>query len=199
TNGNRDGNNSGDNNGNRDGSNSGDNNGNRDGSNNGDTNGNRDGNNSGDNNGNRDGSDDDGAMKTYNFKINLKSVKSMMNQRDQWGDLLAQRVNNLFFDFNQWELKPESTYELDRLVRFLETNPDIRIVIAAHTDDVGTDEYNVELSRKRALSVVADLIKKGINKTRLESIGFGESRPEVPNDSEENRARNRRVEFRIAE
>ncbi len=123
----------------------------------------------------------------------------MTNERDQWGDLLAQRVNNIFFDFNAWELKSESTYELDRLTRFLKTNPDIRIVIAAHTDDVGTDEYNLELSRKRAMAVVSALVTNGVKKSRLESIGYGESRPEVSNDSEENRARNRRVEFRIAE
>ncbi|MFZ1729691.1 MAG: OmpA family protein, partial [Bacteroidota bacterium] len=204
---NNNGNRNGDNSGNRDGNNNGDNSGNRDGNNNGDNNGNRNGNrdgnnngdNNGDNNGNRNGSDDDGGIANYNFKINLKSVESMTNQRDKWGDLLAQRVNNIFFDFNQWELKPESTYELDRLVRFLTTNPSIGIVIAAHTDDVGTDEYNIELSRKRALAVVDDLIKKGVDKSRLESIGYGEARPEVPNDSDENRARNRRVEFRIAE
>ncbi len=123
----------------------------------------------------------------------------MMNRRDKWGDLLAQRVNNIFFDFNKWDLKPASYFELNRLVRFLETNPEIAIVIAAHTDNVGTEEYNIDLSKKRAGSVLEYLVGKGIDPGRLESIGYGESRPEVPNDTEENRARNRRVEFRIAE
>ncbi|MDX9759944.1 MAG: OmpA family protein [Bacteroidota bacterium] len=129
----------------------------------------------------------------------LKSVRSMQTRRDQWGDLLAQRVNNIFFDFAKWDLRPESNFELARLVRFLETNPTLRIVIAAHTDDIGSDDYNLDLSRKRARSVVDYLVVNGVAADRLEAIGYGESRPEVPNDSEEQRERNRRVEFRIAE
>jgi outer membrane protein OmpA-like peptidoglycan-associated protein len=123
----------------------------------------------------------------------------MQTRRDQWGDLLAQRVNNIFFDFAKWDLRPESNFELARLVRFLETNPTLRIVIAAHTDDIGSDDYNLDLSRKRARSVVDYLVVNGVAADRLEAIGYGESRPEVPNDSEEQRERNRRVEFRIAE
>jgi outer membrane protein OmpA-like peptidoglycan-associated protein len=123
----------------------------------------------------------------------------MKTRRDKWGDLLAQRVNNIFFDFAKWDLKPESSFELARLVRFLETNPELRIIVAAHTDDIGSDEYNVDLSHKRAGSVVEFLVANGVSDKRLESVGYGESRPEVPNDTEENRARNRRVEFRVAE
>ncbi|MBE0644163.1 MAG: OmpA family protein, partial [Bacteroidetes bacterium] len=173
-------------NGNNDGSNR---NGNNDGSN---RNGNNDGN-------NRNGNGDSDGTRNFSHNFRLKSIDNMMNQRDKWGDLLAQRVNTIFFDFNKWDLKPESFFELDRLVRFLASNPQIRIVIAAHTDDVGNDEYNFDLSRKRALSVVNHLVQKGVDPSRLESVGYGETRPEVPNDSDENRARNRRVEFRIAE
>ncbi|MBN1448984.1 MAG: OmpA family protein, partial [Bacteroidetes bacterium] len=145
--------------------------------------------------------DDDSDMRRVQRNFTLKNVDDLLdpNKRDRWGDLLAQRVNNIFFDFNKWDLKPASSFELDRLVRFLESNPAIRIVIAAHTDDIGTDEYNLDLSKKRARSVVDYLVNKGIESKRLESIGYGESRPEVPNNTEENRARNRRVEFRIAE
>jgi outer membrane protein OmpA-like peptidoglycan-associated protein/Tol biopolymer transport system component len=144
------------------------------------------------------GNDDSGSRRVgHNFV--LKSVDDMMNKRDKWGDLLAQRVNNIFFDFNKWDLKPASFFELDRLVRFLESNPAIRIVVAAHTDDIGTEEYNVSLSNKRANSVVTYLSEHGIAATRLEGKGYGEARPVAPNDTEENRALNRRVEFRIAE
>jgi outer membrane protein OmpA-like peptidoglycan-associated protein len=147
----------------------------------------------------RDGSGDGDGTRNFTVDFNLKSVENMKNRRDKWGDLLAQRVNSIFFDFDRWDLKPESFYELQRLMRFLESNPEIRIVIAAHTDDKGTDEYNIDLSNKRARAVVDYLVSSGTKKSRLESRGYGESRPEVPNDTDENRARNRRVEFRLAE
>ncbi|MDH7515027.1 MAG: OmpA family protein [Bacteroidota bacterium] len=139
------------------------------------------------------------SARLYNLDIAMTSVEGMRSKRDKYGDLLSQRLNNIFFDFAKWDLKPESYQELDRLVRFLESNPDIRIEICGHTDDVGSDEFNMELSKKRAESVVAYLRSKKIPATRLIAKGFGETRPEVPNDSEENRARNRRVEFKIAE
>jgi OmpA-OmpF porin, OOP family len=123
----------------------------------------------------------------------------MRSKRDKWGDLLAQGLNNIFFDFDRWDLRPESYFEIDRLVRFLQQHPELRIVLAAHTDDVGSEQYNLDLSNKRARSVLNYLVSKGIANNRLESRGYGEIRPAVPNDSEENRAKNRRVEFRLAE
>ncbi|MCZ7557601.1 MAG: OmpA family protein [Bacteroidia bacterium] len=146
---------------------------------------------------NRDGRD--GSGRSFSFNFDLKSVESMRSKRDKWGDLLAQGLNNIFFDFNKWDLRPESYFEIDRLLRFLELHPDLRIVIAAHTDDIGTEDYNFDLSNKRARSVMDYLIRKNIDRSRLEFLGYGESRPAVPNDSEENRAKNRRVEFRLAE
>jgi outer membrane protein OmpA-like peptidoglycan-associated protein len=148
---------------------------------------------------NGDGRNDDGGVRNLTFNFELKSVESMRSKRDKWGDLLAQGLNNIFFDFNKWDLKPESFFEIDRLARFLEINPDLRIVIAAHTDDIGSDEYNFDLSNKRARSVMDYLIQKKIDRSRLEHLGYGESRPAVPNDSDDNRAKNRRVEFRLAE
>ena len=135
----------------------------------------------------------------FKIPVMMASLEGMKSKRDQWGDLLAQRVNNVFFDFGKWELKPESSQELDRLARFLATNPEIRIQLGAHTDDVGSDVFNMDLSLKRAQSVVDYLISHGTANARLVAKGYGKTRPEVPNDTEENRARNRRVEFRIAE
>ena len=77
------------------------------------------------------------------------------------------------------------------------SNPEVRILLAAHTDDIGGANYNIKLSQKRAESVKNYLVKQGIAIDRLESEGFGMNEPLVPNDSEENRAKNRRVEFRI--
>jgi outer membrane protein OmpA-like peptidoglycan-associated protein len=81
----------------------------------------------------------------------------------------------------------------------MKENPDIRIEISAHTDDVGSQEYNARLSDKRAASVVTFLTKNDIFKDRLQAKGYGKLQPLVPNDSAENRAKNRRVEIRIIE
>jgi outer membrane protein OmpA-like peptidoglycan-associated protein len=107
------------------------------------------------------------------------------------------RLNNLFFEFNKSALKSESYAELDRLHAILLSNPDMKIEIGGHTDDVGSDDYNMNLSRERANSVITYLVGKGIAQERLTSKGYGESKPEVPNTNDENRTVNRRVEFKI--
>ncbi|HSZ72768.1 MAG TPA: OmpA family protein, partial [Cytophagaceae bacterium] len=106
-------------------------------------------------------------------------------------------LNNLFFDFDSSSLTKESELELERVIELLNTNPTMTVEISAHTDDKGSDEYNAKLSQHRAESVVRFLTQKGINKERMLAKGYGESTPSVPNDTEENRAKNRRVEFKI--
>lgn len=106
-------------------------------------------------------------------------------------------LNNVFFDFDKSDLKSESFVELDKLVEILQKNPSIKIEISGHTDDKGELDYNQKLSQQRAESVLQYLVKKGIDKTRLVAKGYGESKPIVPNDSEENKAKNRRTEVRI--
>ena len=76
-------------------------------------------------------------------------------------------------------------------------NPTITIEIAAHTDDVGNEEYNFKLSERRDKSVIVYLNKKGIANTRFAPKGYGKSKPLIPNDTEEGRALNRRVELII--
>jgi outer membrane protein OmpA-like peptidoglycan-associated protein len=107
------------------------------------------------------------------------------------------RLNNIFFDLNKSDIKDESAEELNRLVEFMSQNKSVSIEIGGHTDDQGSDAYNATLSNQRAESVVNYLIGKGIEKTRLTYKGYGESKPVVKNDSDENRAFNRRVEFTI--
>ena len=92
---------------------------------------------------------------------------------------------------------PESFNELDRLYEILKDNPKISIEIGGHTDDQGSEQYNQKLSESRAQSVINYLIEKGINKSRLTAVGYGKAAPVVPNDSDENRAYNRRVEFKV--
>ncbi len=103
----------------------------------------------------------------------------------------------IFFDFDKAELKPESRAELQRVVAFLKAHPQIRIRIEGHTDDVGDEQYNLELSKRRAEAVRRYLIDHGIDPSRIEAVGYGETRPLVPNTSEAARAKNRRVEMHI--
>lgn len=107
------------------------------------------------------------------------------------------RLNNLFFDFDSASLTKESELELDRVINMMKTNAAMQVEIAAHTDDMGSDAYNLKLSQMRAESVVTYLTLHGIIASRLVAKGYGESVPSVSNDTEENRAKNRRVEFKI--
>lgn len=111
---------------------------------------------------------------------------------------LSSILRNIYFDFDKYTLKQQSFTELNKLDRMLRENPNMRIEIAGHTDFIGSDQYNVQLSEKRAGSVVGFLINKGISPTRLETKGYGKSRPIASNDDEEDgRELNRRVEFKI--
>ena len=104
------------------------------------------------------------------------------------------RVNNIFFDYDKFDLKKESFLELDRWVAFLTKNSELTAEFQGHTDSMGTDEYNQTLSEKRAQAVIKYLNKIGIAKTRLTAKGYGESRPVADNVTDEGRSRNRRVE-----
>jgi|GEM_PF-1176238 len=107
------------------------------------------------------------------------------------------RVRNIFFDVGKWELKPESYVELDRVVALLGEYPTIKVEIGAHTDATGTDQNNQILSENRARSVAEYLASHGVDAARLRSRGYGESVPVSSNDTEEGRAMNRRVEFKL--
>jgi len=107
------------------------------------------------------------------------------------------RLNNVFFDFDKWDLRPESFVELDRVVKLLQENPAIEIEMSAHTDSYGSDDYNIKLSDNRARSVMEYILSKGITTNRITSHGYGETVPVTSNDTPENRQLNRRVEFKI--
>jgi len=91
-------------------------------------------------------------------------------------------IPNIFYDFARWELRPESMVSLDNLVQLLNDNPNITIEIGSHTDARGSEAANIELSQRRAQSVVNYLIEKGIASDRLTSRGFGKSTPKVVDD-----------------
>ncbi|MBD2768963.1 OmpA family protein [Hymenobacter sp. BT664] len=106
-------------------------------------------------------------------------------------------LNNLFFDTNKYDLKPQSRTELNRLVEFLQQYQEVQIEVSGYTDNVGKPEANLQLSQRRAQAVVEYLSSHGIASSRLHSKGYGESHPLAANDTEAHRQLNRRIELHI--
>ncbi len=109
-------------------------------------------------------------------------------------------LNSIFFEFDKSNVTSEGAFELDKLVQVLKSKPNMVILVKAHTDNRGSDVYNLSLSDRRAKSTVQYIISKGIPKARISGKGFGESEPKVDCKeacTEEEHAQNRRSEFLI--
>lgn len=106
-------------------------------------------------------------------------------------------MNNIFFETGKAELKSESYLELAKAVELMKTNKSMTIEVGGHTDNVGSDETNMKLSHERAKSVMDFMVKAGIDLTRIQAKGYGETQPVASNDTEEGRRTNRRTEFII--
>ncbi|MBX2969769.1 MAG: OmpA family protein [Cyclobacteriaceae bacterium] len=106
-------------------------------------------------------------------------------------------LRNIFFDTDKYDLKDKSITELQKIIRFLNENPAVRVEIGGHTDNVGTPTYNQQLSEKRALSVYNYLVNNGIKKEKLSWKGYGQSSPKASNETDPGRQENRRIEFQI--
>lgn len=106
-------------------------------------------------------------------------------------------LKNIYFETNKSALLPESYTTLNSVVKLMQNNPSLRLEISGHTDNVGSMKYNRKLSMERAKSCVDYLVQQGITQDRLEYKGFGFQFNLFPNDSDENKAKNRRVEFKI--
>ena len=106
-------------------------------------------------------------------------------------------LNNLYFDYDSDKILPTSYAEIERLMLFLKQNKNIKIKIVGHTDNQGSHAYNIDLSRRRAEALMNALIRKGIAAERLTAEGKGSTQPITTNDTEEGRAKNRRVEVII--
>ncbi|MGB3947984.1 MAG: OmpA family protein [Bacteroidia bacterium] len=109
---------------------------------------------------------------------------------------MEQYQSQIFFDFNSAVLKPESNKALDEAVKVLKANADLVFIVEGHTDNVGEDAYNLNLSKARAKSVMQYFVSKGIASSKITSEGYGESKPVATNETEEGRAKNRRVEIK---
>ncbi|MBL0044691.1 MAG: OmpA family protein [Flavobacteriales bacterium] len=111
------------------------------------------------------------------------------------------RLDNIYYDLAKWAIRPDAAKELDKLVQTLLDNPTVTIELSSHTDCRGKDAYNMNLSTKRAKSAVDYLIKQGIDKSRLASKGYGETKPvetcECTKCNDDQHQRNRRTEFKV--
>lgn len=108
-------------------------------------------------------------------------------------------IEDIYFDTDSDKLRKQSYEVLDEFVKFMNENPNLKIEIQGHTDNVGKYEYNMELSDNRAKSVYQALINRGVLKSRLTYKGYGETKPVATNSNEEGRQKNRRTEFLIIE
>ncbi|MFD2513916.1 OmpA family protein [Pontibacter locisalis] len=107
-------------------------------------------------------------------------------------------LENIFYDFDKADIRPDAALELDKLVQVLQDNPGISIELSSHTDVRGSDAYNLDLSQRRAESAVEYIISKGIDRSRITAKGYGENQLVVKNaTTEEEHQRNRRTEFKV--
>ncbi len=107
-------------------------------------------------------------------------------------------VENINYDYDKADIRPEAAVEVDKIVQFLQDNPTISIELSSHTDSRGEDNYNLKLSKKRAETAKAYIVSKGIAANRINSAGYGETKPLIPDAAtEEDFQKNRRTEFKI--
>lgn len=107
-------------------------------------------------------------------------------------------VENVNYDYDKADIRPDAALELDKITQFLQDNPSITIELSSHTDSRGDDKYNMKLSQKRAESSEAYIVSKGIKTERINSKGYGESKPLIPDaTTEEDFQKNRRTEFKV--
>jgi len=129
------------------------------------------------------------APNPYPYNVKLEKIET--------GQAIV--LENILFEKASAVLLPESFPELNKLLEFLQSAPDVKIEIAGHTSSEGDDSYNLKLSQGRAEAVSAYLIDKGIDESRIVAKGYGETKPVATNESEDGRKLNRRVEFKIIE
>lgn len=129
--------------------------------------------------------------KPFQMTVQPPTAEAMKDRLDKEGHI-ALYVN---FDFAKATLKPDAAPVIAQIVTLMKNNPDLKVEIDGHTDSVGGHDYNMKLSTDRAASVVAAVQAGGIDAARLNSAGFGPDKPIASNDTDEGRAKNRRVEL----
>ncbi len=130
---------------------------------------------------------------TVNIDASMNPIEKIITEE-------AVVLNEIYFEFNKSNITKEAAFELDKLVEAMKKKPEMVIMVKAHADSRGSDQYNMRLTDRRAKSTVQYIISKGIAKARISGKGYGESEPKVAcgdNCTEEQHAQNRRSEFLI--
>jgi outer membrane protein OmpA-like peptidoglycan-associated protein len=138
----------------------------------------------------------DGKFRIEVIKIEYKTAQPVNTVEKQLTEQKRAVTYGIYFDFNKDTIKPESETVLKEIVQAMTDNPSWKLTVEGHTDNIGGDTYNLDLSKRRAAAVKQALVTRyHIAPDRLSTDGFGASRPVDSNDTLEGRARNRRVEL----
>jgi outer membrane protein OmpA-like peptidoglycan-associated protein len=137
----------------------------------------------------------------------MPGVRNVINKLRLGYDELIEDINrilqmgNIYFDYNKADIRPESLPSITKIAKLMNSDKykSLRVRIEGHTDHTASREYNQKLSERRAKAVLDALVGAGVDAGRLESAGFGEDRPISPNVTPEQRANNRRIEFKVIE
>lgn len=139
-----------------------------------------------------------GAVEAYALNVlEIKSMKQEVDATEMFAEINKKGFVALYINFEtgKSEIQPASMPVIDQIFQMLKQNPDLKISIEGHTDNTGTEKSNQTLSEMRAKSVMNVLVSKGINANRLQSKGWGQTKPVADNNTEEGKAKNRRVEI----
>lgn len=134
------------------------------------------------------------SLRNYNDTLFTKQENITLHSIKEGESIV---LKNIFFATDSFELKEESNAELQTILELMQKNPKIKIEISGHTDNVGKEDYNLTLSKNRAISVKQWLENNGINSERIVAKGYGKTQPIADNNTEEGRNLNRRTEFKI--
>ncbi len=149
----------------------------------------------------RNGDEDPLKGQVVDLEVKVRGVEFSMALKDalakETPDERIVKLNYINFETGSSTLTPDSRFELENLATALKENATMTIEVSGHTDNVGEAGANLSLSQARANGVVAYLVEQGVPRERLSSKGYGQTKPLVANDTEENRAQNRRTEFKI--
>ncbi|MEN3043797.1 MAG: DUF4892 domain-containing protein [Candidatus Hydrothermales bacterium] len=134
-----------------------------------------------------------GIVEKKEMEIGLIRAEELKREIEEKGHVA---IYGIYFDFDKADIKPESEPTLKEIAKFLRENPNIKVFIVGHTDNIGKLDYNIDLSKRRAENVLKELVEKyGISKERLKAFGVGPLCPVTSNETEEGRRINRRVEI----
>lgn len=159
----------------------------------------------------RNGSNCEIVATTFGYPEQTKVLKPLatnskaMSRDTIWMEMLRDQkivLKNIYYDYDKWDILPESAKELDKLVAFMKENPEIFVLLSSHTDDRGTELYNLKLSQLRAQSAVDYIVSKGIDQSKITGTGFGKTQlinqcPDGQPCTPEQHRQNRRTEIFI--